>query len=497
MRNQLALLLTVMSMSHARAADVVVEDIFGRRLNEHGLILVDWEGQIANPAIKFFVVPPEDAAYPARAVLTSPEPRIYFNLPSSISARGPVKVIEFKKGEKLPVLVSLFPDRDVADRDLVLQLTFLDARDRRQVLKLPCHVIDQDKKDARAFPITVDFSRDRTGFFQDEKRRQVVRQAAQDWAYFFEPVSLDSVPVGKEKTFIHDPDSFQKGQSVLNAQEYTGYLLYAYGIHTGELRSGGEPSREGGFQSQQGKELPLRRSGGVEIETRGNFNTNGWLVSLADRDFWRAINPADGENDLYSIAHHEIGHSLIFNSANPLFDQAKKRGKFEDAAIRAYLGADLEIDKTDHLAGAIDPASRCGAFGNEYHSEMPRFRWQITKLDLLCARAIGYPLRATSVFAPLQIQTEALPGGAVGREYAEKARATGGVPFYHWEVTAGSFPDGLKLNSFSGAISGTPVKAGLFEFTLRVRDYDEKAPGQSQKLRVEIRNDSATGTGGR
>jgi hypothetical protein len=493
MRNQLALLLTVLSLSSARAADVVVEDIFGRRLNEHGLTLVDWEGPIANPAIKFFVVPPADAAYPARAVLTSPEPRVYFNLPSSIGARGPVKVLEFKKGEKLPVLVSLFPDRDVAERDLVLQLTFLDALGRRQVLKLPCHVIDQDRKEPQAFPIIVDFSQDRTGFFGNEKKRQVVRQAAQDWAYFFEPVSLDPVPAGKENTFIRDPDGFQKGQLVLNTQEYTGYLLYAYGIHTDELRSGGEPSHAGGFQSRQGKELSLRRSGSVQIETQGNYNTKGWLVSLADGDFWRATNLADGENDLYSIAHHEIGHSLIFNSANPLFDQAKKRGKFEDAAIRAYLGADLEIDPKDHLAGAVDPASRRGAFGNEYDSEMPRFRWQITKLDLLCARAIGYPLRATSALAPLQLQTEALPAGAVGREYAEKARATGGVPFYHWEVTDGALPDGLKLNSFSGAIRGTPIKAGLFEFTLRVRDYDEKGPGQSRRLRVEIRGESATG----
>jgi hypothetical protein len=102
-------------------------------------------------------------------------------------------------------------------------------------------------------------------------------------------------------------------------------------------------------------------------------------------------------------------------------------------------------------------------------------------------------LRATSAFAPLQIQTDSLPDGTVGTEYVEKIRATGGVPFYHWEVSTGSLPAGLKLNSFSGAISGTPVTAGRFEFTLRVRDYDEKAPGQTRTLRVEIRSEPATG----
>src|SRR5438309_4289942 len=58
---------------------VLVEDIFGRRLNRHGLVLVDWDGYMANPAIKFFLIPPTDAALPARAVLTAAEPRLYFH----------------------------------------------------------------------------------------------------------------------------------------------------------------------------------------------------------------------------------------------------------------------------------------------------------------------------------------------------------------------------------------------------------------------------------
>jgi hypothetical protein len=371
-----------------------------------------------------------------------------------------------------------------AGLDIVVELQFDDANGRSQILKLPCRVLAVEKKDHKAFPITVDFSQDRTGFFNDEDRRRILKQAAEDWAYYFEPVKLDPVAAGNEQTFVWDDDGFKKGHSVVNSHPYTGYLLYTYGIHSAELRSGGEPSRTGRLQSRK---LPTHRSGGLEIETEGNYNSKGWLVSLAADDFWQATNLASVKNDLYSIAHHEVGHALIFNPANPLFDRAKKMGRFVDPAIRAYFGTDLKIDNADHLAGAIDPASRRGAFGNEFHGDMPQCRWQITKLDLLCARAVGYPLRATSAFAPLQLLTKGIPPAVLGKTYTEKLRAAGGIPFYNWELVDGSLPAGLKLDSFSGEISGIPANVGVFEFSVRIRDYDEKTPGLSRKLRVEIR----------
>jgi hypothetical protein len=224
----------------------------------------------------------------------------------------------------------------------------------------------------------------------------------------------------------------------------------------------------------------------LEIETRGNYNTKGWLVSLADADFWQATNREDAANDLYSIAHHEIGHSLFFNPAQPSFGKAQSKGILEDVHVREYLGADPRIDRADHLHGSIDPLSRRGAFGYEYHGDMPLCRWLITKLDLLCAQAIGYPLRKTSALAPLELQTEALPGGVVGKVYDERLRAASCIPFYHWDVTAGALPEGLSLNAFSGVISGVPAKTGVFEFTIRVRDYAEPTCEQSRKLCLEI-----------
>jgi hypothetical protein len=483
---------------------LLLEDIFGRTINAQGLTLVDWEGYIANPAIKFYLTPPPDAVFPAKAVLTAKEPRLHFDLPSTTSANGPRKEIVWQKREKIPVHISIFPDRDGDDEEYQLSIDFTDAKGNKERLNLPVRVIDQDLKRAEDFRITVDFSQDHTGFFADEGKRAIIVQAANDWSYFFADMKLQTVPARSEKTLIWGPDGFKKESQVLNAKEYTGYLLYAYGIRNElqksdtsnslfaksmkrdpaarNIRSGGEPSPYGGFQTSAGKTTALRRSGGVEVEVQGNYNTLGWDASLTDRNWWQATNASDVKNDLYSIVHHEIGHALIFN---PRYSPIKRGDTVDDARVRAYLGSKPALSQTDHLEGVIDPESLHGAFGNEYHGRMPRGRWLITKLDLLCAQAIGYELRQTSPFTPLSLTVDKLPKGKIGVLYSAKLQASGGIPFYCWEAI-GQLPQGLSLNSFTGVINGMPAHSGVSEFTVRVRDYSEHGKGATKLFRVEI-----------
>jgi hypothetical protein len=446
---------------------------------------------MANPAIKFYILPAPDAAMPAKAVLTAKESRLYFNLPSEAGPNGSRKEIAFKQHEKVPVYLSIFPDRGTAEKavphqDLVVELAFTDAKGQKESLSLPVYVINQKRDRPATFRISVDFSQDKTGFFQDERKRAVVVQVANDWAYYVDDMQLGPVAAGAEKTFIWNPDGFKTGRYVTNAKEYTGYLLYAYGIKSELLRSGGEPSQAGGYQTQKGKLLPIRRSGGLEVEIQGNYNQRGWLVELPDADWWKSSNLRHVENDLYSIVHHEIGHALFFNPANTRFAAAKAKGKLEDPALREYLGSDPKIDKSDHFDGTIDPVSRRGTFGYEYHGDMPRGRWLISKADLLCAQALGYKLREVSALAPLTLLSEKLPSGTVSAKYSKRLRAMGGIPFYHWELVSGALPDGLSLDSFTGQISGTPRKAGTFDFTVQVRDYDERASGKRQRLQIQI-----------
>ena len=219
---------------------------------------------------------------------------------------------------------------------------------------------------------------------------------------------------------------------------------------------------------------------------KGNYNTLGWYLTTGDNDWWKASNFGNEQNDLYSIAHHEIGHSLIFNPAHTIFGDFKTNGSVNDAAVEDYQGPLPVIDSSDHLNGSIDRLSRKGAFGYEYYGDMPARRWTITKLDLLVAQAIGYTLRPTSAFALLIIDTPALPRGAVNDYYSQTLTGRGGVPSYEWTVIAGALPGGLTLDSFTGEIRGMPTATGTFNFTVQLRDNDTQTTPQEMDLSIRI-----------
>src|SRR2546426_9873941 len=88
-------LVMAQALCFAAVAQTGVQDIFGRALNQRGITLVDWDGVLANPLLKFYLFPPTNGVLPGTATLSANGARLYFDLPSSVSASGPAKTISF------------------------------------------------------------------------------------------------------------------------------------------------------------------------------------------------------------------------------------------------------------------------------------------------------------------------------------------------------------------------------------------------------------------
>ena len=70
----------------------------------------------------------------------------------------------------------------------------------------------------------------------------------------------------------------------------------------------------------------------------------------------------------------------------------------------------------------------------------------------------------------LVITTPSLVNGILGVPYSANVSASGGSTPYIWSIASGSLPDGLTLNTNTGAITGTPTVPGTFNFIVQVSD---------------------------
>jgi hypothetical protein len=82
---------------------------------------------------------------------------------------------------------------------------------------------------------------------------------------------------------------------------------------------------------------------------------------------------------------------------------------------------------------------------------------------------LSYPV-GLLVVAPPTLTSSSPLHGTVGAAFTQTLTGGGGYGPYSWAVASGSLPAGLRLNSTTGAITGTPSAAGTTSFTVRLTD---------------------------
>lgn len=89
---------------------------------------------------------------------------------------------------------------------------------------------------------------------------------------------------------------------------------------------------------------------------------------------------------------------------------------------------------------------------------------------MLAGNEVSSITKAFSIYV-IEITQDTLPNGTIGNAYNQTLTASG--PTFGtvtWAVTAGALPDGLSLNTGTGAITGTPTVEATFNFTITMTD---------------------------
>lgn len=91
-----------------------------------------------------------------------------------------------------------------------------------------------------------------------------------------------------------------------------------------------------------------------------------------------------------------------------------------------------------------------------------------------------------TVIPVLSIATTSLPSGITSTAYSANLTSTGGSGPITWSVSVGTLPAGLKLNSGTGAIAGTPTTAGTSNFTVQAADSGAPQQKVTEPLSITI-----------
>jgi len=168
-----------------------------------------------------------------------------------------------------------------------------------------------------------------------------------------------------------------------------------------------------------------------------------------------------------------------------------------ESAGSGYYNVYLHIDQTQpnpptHFTMPIDITITAGGhdttfvvFNDPRHKDF-QFRVYGSPSNLRLDKDEWILRTTTSTSYTLNIVTTDLPSGTQLIPYQDTLAAKGGTPPYKWKVDSGNLPNGLSLDSLTGVISGTPLLADSFGFTVKVTDASVPQKTDTQQLYIKI-----------
>jgi hypothetical protein len=232
----------------------------------------------------------------------------------------------------------------------------------------------------------------------------------------------------------------------------------------------------------------VRFMDGIELIGTGMLNTSGQasystaalsvrthtITAIFEGD---SIYPSSTSEVLYQVVNKASSATTVSSSVNPsLFEQSVTFTALVTPVLPAttvptgnvtFKNGSLELDTISlNGLGKADYTSSDLISGS--HSITAVYNGDTNYLS-----GVSNPLTQGVNPPVLKITTNSLPDGDQKAAYSQNISASYGAPPYIWsivKISGESLPNGLKLNSDSGIISGKPTKPGTFNFTVKVTD---------------------------
>ena len=109
----------------------------------------------------------------------------------------------------------------------------------------------------------------------------------------------------------------------------------------------------------------------------------------------------------------------------------------------------------------------------------------VLAVGILVASAVCRAQQAGATGQPLVFRTSTLPKAYLRQPYQARLEADGGITPLKWEVSDGSLPAGIILQT-DGVLTGTPMETGEFRFTATVTDNGKPAYQRQQQLSLVV-----------